>query len=303
MVPKNSHFPAHAARWIVIVLGTAGYSSAATIFDDADPQAYRDLALLYPSVGQVTGSFFNGSGVLISDRWVLTAGHIAFLRTGGTFTIGGMGYTIQSTVTHPDYRYPNNFSDLALLQLASPVTAVTSATMLGLASSQELLGKEATWVGFGLGGDGATGAQGPLDHRAFTNVIDVFGTAYNLTGTAFISDFDRADGSTNATGSSPTATSLEGNVAGGDSGGGVFIKVDGIDYLVGVTSFAGGFSPGTNSRYGSISGANDLQQFHRWIFEQTGVAAVPEPSFAVLGCISTICLLSRRPPRQSKSAE
>ncbi len=281
-------------RIITAIFAAAELCSGATILDGADVQDYRDLALEYPSVGKVTGSPFNGSGILISDRWVLTAGHVAIGKTGGTFTIGGTAHTIQSTVTHPGYRFPNNFSDLALLQLTTPVSTVTPAVMLGLASSQDLLGREAAWVGFGLGGNGLTGAQSPLDHRAFTNVIDVFGPAYGLTGTAFISDFDRPDGSTNATGSSPTATRLEGNVSGGDSGGGVFITVGGIKYLVGVTSFTGGFSPGTNSRYGSISGANDLQQFHQWIFDETGIAAVPEPSVVILGCISAVGLVSRR---------
>lgn len=281
-------------RIILATTAVAGVCSGATILDGADVQDYRDLAMRYPSVGKVTGSPFNGSGILISDRWVLTAGHVAIGKTGGTFTIGGTAHTIQSTVTHPGYRFPNNFSDLALLQLATPVSLVTPAVMLGLASSQELLGLEAAWVGFGLGGNGLTGAQSPLDHRAFTNVIDVFGPAYGLTGTAFIADFDRPDGSTNANGSSPTATRLEGNVTSGDSGGGVFITVGGIQYLVGVTSFTGGFSPGTNSRYGSISGANDLQQFHHWIFDQTGIAAVPEPSVVILAGISVLRLVCRR---------
>ena len=287
--------PMTALLHSVIILGSAEPATASTILDDVDPQSYRDEALLYPSVGKVTGSSFSGSGVLISDRWVLTAGHVAMGKTGGTFTIGGTGYAIQASVTHPDYAFPNNFSDLGLLQLASSVAGVTPASMLGLSSSSQLLGLEAAWVGFGIGGTGSTGAQGSFDHRAFTNIIDVFGPAYGLTGTAFIADFDKPDGSTNASGSSPTATRLEGNVASGDSGGGVFITVNGRPYLVGITSFTGGFSPGMNSRYGSISGASDLQQFHTWIYEETGVSPVPEPSAALLGALGALALL-RRPP-------
>lgn len=278
----------------LLVLGNAACSSGATILDGVDPQAYRDKALLYEAVGQVTGAVFGGSGVLISDRWVLTAGHVAMGKTGGTFTIGGAGYAVQASVTHPGYAFPNNFSDLGLLHLASPVTGVAPAPLLGLTSSGQLLGLEAAWVGFGIGGTGTTGAQGALDHRAFTNVIDVFGPSYGLTSTAFIADFDNPDGSTNAPESSPTATRLEGNVASGDSGGGVFVNVGDTRYLVGVISFTGGFSPGMNSRYGSISGASDLQQFHAWIYDQTGIASVPEPSAALLGAIGALGLLHRR---------
>ena len=276
-----------------IVLGTGYDAPGATILDDVAPQAYRDEALLYPSVGKITGAALNGSGVLISERWVLTAGHVAMGKTGGTFTIGGTGYAVQASVTYPDYVFPYDFSDIGLLHLASPVTGVTPASMLGLASSGQLLGLEAAWAGFGLGGTGTTGAQAPLDHRAFTNVIDVFGPAYGLTSTAFIADFDKPDGSTNAPGSSPAATRLEGNVASGDSGGGVFITAAGTSYLVGVISFTGGFSPGMNSRYGSISGATDLQQFHTWIYQQTGISPIPEPSAALLAALGVLGLLRR----------
>ena len=277
-----------AACVSLVILGGAAVSSGATILDEVDPQAYRDEALLYQSVGKVQRSPFGGSGVLISERWVLTAGHVALGKAGGTFTIGGIGYAIQASVTYPDYEYPNNFSDIGLLQLAAPVTGVTPASMLRLGSSNHLLGLEAAWVGFGIGGTGTTGAQAPFDHRAFTNVIDVFGPSYGLTGTAFIADFDHPNGSTNAAGSSPSATRLEGNVTNGDSGGGVFISVDGAAHLVGVISFTGRFNPGKTSSYGSISGASDLQQFHDWIFDQTGISAIPEPDAALLAALGTL---------------
>ena len=102
--------------------------------------------------------------------------------------------------------------------------------MIQLGGPNSILGREATWVGTGLTGTGLTGAQAPLEFRAFTNVIDVIGTEYGLTETSFVADFDRPDGSTNADPllSSPTATRLEGNVATGDSGGGVFVTVGGV---------------------------------------------------------------------------
>jgi hypothetical protein len=173
---------------------------------------------------------------------------------------------------------------------------VNAAAMIQLGGPNSILGREATWVGTGLTGTGLTGAQAPLEFRAFTNVIDVMGPEYGLTATSFVADFDRPDGSTNADPllSSPTATRLEGNVASGDSGGGVFITVGGMRYLVGINSYTGRFGPGSPSSYGSISGATNLDLFHTWIFDQTGISAVPEPGCLWIFCLGSLLGLRRR---------
>lgn len=260
-------------------------------------QMYRDEAALYPMVGKVTGSGLGGSGVLISDRWVLTAGHIALGKSTGTFNVGGVNYTIQSSTVHPSYTGSNPY-DLGLLYLSGPVSAVNAATMIQLGGPNSILGREATWVGTGFPGTGLTGVQfqSAQEFRAFTNVIDVIGTAYGQTETSFVADFDRPDGSTNSNPllSSPSATRLEGNVAAGDSGGGVFISEDGIRYLVGINSYTGRFGPGAASSYGSISGATNLELFHSWIFDQTGISAVPETGTLWLLCLAGLLGLNRR---------
>jgi hypothetical protein len=259
-------------------------------------QMYRDEAALYPMVGKVTGPGLSGSGVLISDRWVLTAGHVAFRKTSGTVNVGGVDYTISRSITHPNYVFGSNPFDLGLLYLSGPVSAASAATMIQLGGPNSILGREATWVGTGLTGTGLTGAHGPFETRAFTNVIDVIGTAYGLTDTSFVADFDRPDGSSNSDPllSSPTATRLEGNVANGDSGGGVFITEGGIDYLVGINSYTGRFDPGAASSYGSISGATNLELFHSWIFDQTGISAVPEPGSLWILCLTSLLGLRRQ---------
>lgn len=258
-------------------------------------QMYRDEAALYPTVGKVAGSGLSGSGVLISDRWVLTAGHIAFGKSSGTFNVGGINYAIQSSIIHPNYSFGSNPYDLGLLYLSGPVVAVDPAKMIQLGGPNSILGREAIWVGNGLTGTGLTGAQSAPEFRAFTNVIDVIGTAYGLTATSFVADFDRPDGSTNSDPllSSPTATRLEGNVAAGDSGGGVFITEDGIRYLVGINSYTGRFGPGAASSYGSISGATNLELFHSWIFDKTGISAVPEPASVWVLCLGGLLALRR----------
>lgn len=276
----------------LVLIGGFATSQASTILDSVSApgvtaQMYRDEATLYPSVGKVTGSLYNGSGVLISDRWVLTAGHISLYKKGGTFAIGGSNYTIDSVITHP--QMSGSSYDLGLLYLSTSVTTTAAATMIRFASPADILGKEATWVGHGFTGTGLTGAISPIEFRAFTNIIDVIGSHpdYQLPATSFVSDFDKPDGSTNAPTSSPTATRLEGSVASGDSGGGVFVTVDGNRYLIGINSYQAGFTLASqNSKYGNLSGAVNLDLFYPWITEKTGIFAIPEP-----GC-GWICWLA-----------
>jgi secreted trypsin-like serine protease len=288
----------------LIALGTclvATFSTrASTILAPADAplvtaQMYLDEAALYPMVGKVAGSGLSGSGVLISDRWVLTAGHISYGKTNtASFNIGGVNYAVESSITHPSYSFGSNPFDLGLLYLSAPVPTLAAAAMIHFDAPNSILGREATWVGHGLTGTGLTGAQAPFAFQAFTNIIDVMGPAYGLTETSFVSDFDRPNGSTNATQSSPTATRLEGNVTSGDSGGGVFVTVNGIRYLAGISSYTGRFGPGAASSYGSISGATNLDLFHSWIFDKTSITAVPEPSTLWLLGIGSLSMLRRR---------
>jgi secreted trypsin-like serine protease len=287
--------PTHRRIFLAGCGASLSLAQASTIIDPADDplvtaQMYRDEAALYPMVGKVTGSGFNGSGVLIAERWVLTAGHVSYGKTSGTFQLGGTSYTIQSSVTHPSYSLASNSFDLGLLYLSAPVTAVDAARTVLLESS--ILGREATWVGNGFTGTGLTGQYPSFELRGFTNFIDVMGPEYGQAETSFVADFDRPDGSTNAPSSAPVVTRLEGNLATGDSGGGVFITAaDGQRYLVGINSYTGRFGPGAASSYGSISGATNLDLFHSWIFAQTGITPVPEPGvwwLCTLGCLLSL---------------
>ena len=277
---------------------TTMIAGASTILHTVDPQLYRDEAALYPTVGKVTGPGSSGSGVMLSDRWVLTSGYISQgKQSGGVFTIGGVDYTIANTFLHPGYSTlgPSISNDIGLLYLSAPVTGIGGAEMFHFDQPASILGREATYVGHGYTGTGLTGALATIELRAFTNVIEFYGDQYGLTTTSFVSDFDNPTGTSNRQDSNPIATRLEGAVAPGDSGGGVFVTVGGVRYLIGINSYSGAVSPATsNSQYGGLSGAVDLQQFHSWIFDNTGISAVPEPSALWLCGIGSLLALRRR---------
>jgi len=289
-----------------LISGTWFSADASTIIAPADnpaitDQMYRDAAQPYTSVGEVKGSGLSGSGVLIGDRWVLTAGHVAMSKVGGTFVIGGNTFTVTSATVHPSYSASGPLFDIGLLYLSSAVAGVDPAVMYDFGGPSSILGREATWAGYGLGGTGASGYAVPFAFRAFTNVIDVLGDHPDYEGlpsSSFVSDFDRpGDPSKNAPGSDPNPTALEGNVAPGDSGGGIFVKEGGVNYLVGVSSYTGRLDTmptGSLSRYGALSGGTNLELFHSWIFQQTGIAPVPEPGTAGLVALTALVPLLRR---------
>src|SRR5688572_20059552 len=93
----------------LLILSTSPPAPGGTIRHDRDPQQFLTLAQSpdYASAGLFRISRnepgFTGSGVLVGDRWVLTAGHLLEGATGMTFTVGGRDYAADGWVAHPRF--------------------------------------------------------------------------------------------------------------------------------------------------------------------------------------------------------
>lgn len=268
-----------------MILGVCVPAFAGTIRHDRDPQLYLDLAQSpqYASAGlfHITRDEpgFSGSGALVGDQWVLTAGHLLAGTTQMTFTVGGHDYAADGWVAHPRFDGTDlrRGFDLGLVHLTEPVTGVMPAT---LNRSVRIQGLTATFVGFGRTGDGINGGQ-PLDQvdflgRAGTNVID--GTVDTKLGfghykeklggsRVFVADFDNPDNPADNTTGDPSPTALEFLIAQGDSGGPVFITdaKTNLPVLAGIHSFGEFRDERDDSDYGDITGHTRISSFRGWI--------------------------------------
>jgi len=247
---------------------------AATIRHDANDADYIALGQSpeYSSVGSfLSDQSFAGSAILIAQDWVLTAAHLFRFASSGTFTIGGTTYSSSALITHPQWT-GNAFNgyDFGLMHLSTSVNGINPALLY---SGNSELGQVGTYVGYGITGTGLTGFQLGVDGnvRGFNNVID---GDIGIPG-GLVSDFDNPLNPADSDFGSSTPLPLEGCVANGDSGGGVFITVDNATYLAGIISFVAGRDGANNSDYGDITGFNRVSTVLPWIFGTTGI---PEPA-------------------------
>jgi hypothetical protein len=245
--------------------------------------------ILGPGVGEF------GSATLIAPDWVLTAAHAVTVNEMGpafpaTYVTFGQGASttpfqvapnaISQIFVDPNYNGDTTQgSDLALLQLATPITNVTPAVLYPFAAGTEL-GLTTTVVGYGYTGTGLTGYQSGLGlgtRRAGTNIIDAFGgqtttggpggnSSYDFSSFSsdvMMTDFDDPNNPSASLMGGTTPTPMEGSTAPGDSGGGAYVTINGQTYITGVTSFLGSTSDNTYStapdaHYGDFDGFTRL---------------------------------------------
>ena len=220
----------------------AGSVDGIIIRHDRDDAVYLERGRGFPMVGTVGRA---GDATLIAPTWAVTAAHVERGTRSKIVTFEGVPYPIAAVFAHPEWTEMGPH-DIALIQLGSPVTGVTSA---GLYTARDEAGQAVTFVGHGGTGTGLTGPRTEDGRRrAATNTVERADAAWlHFT-------FDAP----------PKATDLEGISGPGDSGGPAFIRKDGQWLVAGISVFG---QPGAKGRgtYGAREGYSRVSSYAEWI--------------------------------------
>ena len=259
----------------------------------------------YIGSGSVIASSDSGSWVITAAHVVQDATALSFKLNGVTYYADSWDY--YSYVTDETLAL-EGVGDIAVFHINTEIHgAVPAALYTG--ETLDLLGLTATYSGYGCTGTGLTGytsySSGTL--HAVQNTFDATAAYYWTSGSSSVlmSDFDSPIGTSSLLSASvadsslpllpftsDTATDLssdntafsftttglststpleyEGLIAPGDSGGGVFVTIDGITYLAGVNSFGTASDGEIDSDYGDYSGCVSVCDFIDWLTETTG---------------------------------
>lgn len=262
---------------------------AVVIRADIDDARYRIPADAIPALADLPGE---GHGVLIAPKWVVTAAHaVSWQMSVNEVTIGGKPRKVAKIIKYPGYKkLPDHLikealasgdfskawaflassNDIALLELASPVTDVTPVSLY---RGNKEVGMTVELVGKGATGNGTKGQDPHSPHRT------VLRRAFNaIVGADARYVWYRFD-------APPSALPLEGITGSGDSGGPLFIGDGSSRQIVGLASwskyppghpFLSKWAPGrpfVEGLYGEIVYAVRISSYIQWIEGVISVSA------------------------------
>jgi hypothetical protein len=254
-----------ATVFLLLVGGLATAAQAIVVRDAQDDSLYRTLgsSTPYDSVGRFVGtttrSGFLASGTLVAPEWVLTAAHVVDNAQSLSFTIGGQTYQADRKIVYPGWN-GNLWSgnDIGLVHL---VKAVDNIKPAHLYTGSSELNRADTVVGFGKTGTGNSGdTKSDGLKRGAQNVISQIENKRLL-----VADFANPLPAGAVPLGYTHALPLEGLIAPGDSGGGLFITTASGTFLAGVNSFVGSEFGLPRSVYGNFSGHTRVSAFSDWI--------------------------------------
>ena len=188
------------------------------------------------------------SAVILDEHWLITSAH-NFIDKDYDYYIFSKDkdkrLKIVEVIRHPKFD-PSivGLGDIALCYVQTPMKIDFYPNLY---TEDDELGKQCCFFGYGISGTGSKGiTQFDAQMRGGTNMIDAIRGDYLL-----IADMDAE---------TKNQTALEYCLAGGDSGGGMFInkKLAGINCCV-----MGKKAP--ESKYGNESGFVRISKYYKWI--------------------------------------
>jgi len=221
-----------------------------TIRPDVPDSNYIQYGEKYKCVVKVSGRLKNekviasGSGVVISEHWILSAAHVLNCMEEPYFIIKEKKYTIKEVIVNPDFDENKTMSsgDLALCYVEEKIEMDFYPILY---EKEDEHNKICGIAGYGLTGTGQSGSHKSDDKkRAGSNKIML------VTDSILFCDMSKNN-----------PTSLEFLIAHGDSGGGLFI--DGK--LAGINSFVSSSNGRPNSKFGDESGHTRISRYKAWI--------------------------------------
>ncbi|MEB2774223.1 trypsin-like serine protease [Algoriphagus sp. D3-2-R+10] len=205
-------------------------------------------------------------GVLISPQWVLTASH--FVQDSSFWKFGDRFYKTKRIVKHPklkpgDEEVQWNGWDMALIELEEAVLDIEPAERY---YGDKELGQIITKVGYGYIGNGKAGMVSPRKQEklAGQNTVDAIGGTFenrDFRTDVMVCDFDSPESSEYNHFGSATPLALEIGGSKGDSGGGVFMEINGQSLLVGIVSGA----LNREIKYGAVLALARVSTANQWI--------------------------------------
>lgn len=227
-------------------------SMSMIIRHDVADAKYIALAKNYPQLCHLP----DGEATLIGENWFVTAAHVAVqleneIKNGliPKVRLGNRSYEVTKVILHPKYELTETAieNDIALFQIKGKIDNIPFAKLYPF---KDEVGKKITIVGRGDFGTGLTGAVSrDKITRAATNIIDA-----TLDQWLYFK-FDAPD--------SENTTKLEGVSGPGDSGGPAFVDIDGIRYIIGVSSHQR--SNGIQGVYGVTEYYARISMYKNWI--------------------------------------